>query len=320
MRTEVPDVAPEPAVRLDKLQMVFANGLKPPVQALQGLTMEIPQGAVLGLLGPNGSGKTTAISCVLGLLRPQAGSVSLWGESVGYDLPNGADKRIGVLLEDTRLPPFLSVGAALTAVCRIRGFDGKAVKDELERVVQASGVERLLDRRVADLSKGQARRAGLAAALVGDPPLLILDEPSAGLDVSAREEFNVLVRRLRGGSRTVLIASHLLSDIESTCTHIAIIQAGHIVVHQTAEQLLREARQRCSEKDIHVDDILTRDLEGLGVRFEVSKYPGLVRLIVDEPEYELIGRLAAHRIVPARVEPRASLVSLYLELTRGGRE
>jgi ABC-2 type transport system ATP-binding protein len=320
MRTETLDVTAEPTLRLDELRMVFASGLKPPVQALQGLTMEIPQGAVVGLLGPNGSGKTTAISCVLGLLRPQAGSVSLWGERVGYDLPPAADKRIGVLLEDTRLPPFLSVRGALAAVCRIRGFEGKAVKVELDRVVGAAGVEALLDRRVADLSKGQARRVGLAAALVGDPPLLILDEPSAGLDVNAREDFNALVRGLRGGTRTVLIASHLLSDIESTCTHIAIIQAGRIVVHQTAEQLLREARQRCSEKDIHVDGTLTGELERLGVRFETSRYPGLVRLIVEEPEHELIGRLAAQRIVPARIEPRVNLVSVYLELTRGGTE
>jgi ABC-type multidrug transport system ATPase subunit len=320
MSAEARDVAAAPAVRLDELRMVFASRLKPPVEALQGLTMEVPQGAIVGLLGPNGSGKTTAISCVLGLLRPQAGAVSLWGERVGHDLPPAADKRIGVLLEDTRLPPFLSVRAALTTVCRIRGFEGKAVKVELDRVVAAAGVEALLDRRVAVLSKGQARRVGLAAALAGDPRLLILDEPSAGLDVNGREDFNALVRRLRGGTRTVLIASHLLSDIESTCTHIAIIQAGRILVHQTAEQLLREARQRCSEKDIYVDGTLTGELERLGVRFEASKYAGLVRLAVEEPEHELIGRLAAQRIVPARIEPRVNLVSVYLQLTRDGAE
>ena len=320
MRTEALDVAAAPAVRLDDLRMVFASGLKAPVEALQGLTMEIPRGAVVGLLGPNGSGKTTAISCVLGLLRPQGGSVSLWGERVGFDLPAAPDKRIGVLLEDTRLPPFLSVRAALAAVCRIRGFERKAVEVELGRVVTAAGVEPLLERRVAVLSKGQARRVGLAAALVGDPPLLILDEPSAGLDVNAREDFNTLVRGLRGATRTVLIASHLLSDIESTCTHIAIIQAGRILVHETAEKLLREARQRCSDKDIHVEGTLGDELERLGVRFEPSKYPGLVRLVVEEPEHELIGRLARERIVPARIEPRVNLVSIYLELTRGAAE
>jgi ABC-type multidrug transport system ATPase subunit len=317
MRTEALDAAAAPAVRLDDLRMVFTSGLKAPVEALQGLTMEIPRGAVVGLLGPNGSGKTTAISCVLGLLRPQGGAVSLWGERVGFDLPTDPAKRIGVLLEDTRLPPFLSVRGALSAVCRIRGFEGKAVEVELDRVVAAAGVDTLLERRVAVLSKGQARRVGLAAALVGDPPLLILDEPSAGLDVNAREDFNTLVRGLRGATRTVLIASHLLSDIESTCTHIAIIQAGRILVHQTAESLLREARQRCSDKDIHVEGTLGSELERLGVRFEPSKYPGLVRLVVEEPEHELIGRLARERIVPARIEPRVNLVSIYLELTRG---
>jgi len=320
MRTEALDVAARPAVRLYELRMVFARGLKAPVEALQGLTMEIPRGAVVGLLGPNGSGKTTAISCLLGLLRPQGGSVSLWGERVGFDLPPAADKRIGVLLEDTRLPPFLSVRAALAVVCRIRGFVGRALEAELDRVVAAAGVGTLLERRVAVLSKGQARRVGLAAALVGDPPLLILDEPSAGLDVDAREDFNTLVRGLRGGTRTVLIASHLLGDIESTCTHIAIIQAGRILVHQSAEQLLREARQRCSDKDIHVEAILSAELERMGVRFEASKYPGLLRLILEEPEHELIGRLAANRIVPARIEPRVNLVSVYLELTRGAAE
>ena len=285
------------------------------MQALRGFSMEIPQGAVVGLLGPNGSGKTTAISCLLGLLRPQRGAIFLGGERVGADLPSGPNQRIGVLLEDTRLPPFLSVRAALTAVCHIRGLHGSALGAERDRVVALARVETLLDRRVAVLSKGQARRVGLAAALVSDPPLLVLDEPSAGLDVSAREEFNELVRGLRGHTRTLLIASHLLGDIESTCTHVAIIQEGRILVMQTAEQLLREARQKRAEKDIHVEGTLAKELERLAVRFEPSRHPGLVRLIVEEPEHELIGRLAAERIVPARIEPRVNLVSIYLELT-----
>jgi ABC-2 type transport system ATP-binding protein len=282
--------------------------------------MEIPEGAVVGLLGPNGSGKTTAISCLLRLLRPQEGAVYLWGEQVGPDLPASSGKRIGVLLEDTRLPPFLSVRDALSVVCRIRGLTGPAVAAESDRVIAQARVEPLLTRRIAVLSKGQARRVGLAAALVGDPPLLILDEPSAGLDVSGREEFNELVRGLRDRTRTVLIASHLLSDIESTCTHIAILQSGRILLFGTADQLLREARQRRAEKDIHVEDNLTAELERLNIHFEPSRYPGLVRLVVQEPEHELIGRLAAERIVPTRIEPRVNLVSVYLEVTGGTTE
>lgn len=152
---------------------------------------------------------------------------------------------------------------------------------------------------------------------MGDPPLLILDEPSAGLDVSAREEFNDLVRSLRNRTRTVLIASHLLGDIESTCTHVAIVQRGRIRLFQPAEQLMREARQKQTQRDIHVEDSLAETLAGLGVRYEPSRYPGLLRLVVDEPEHELIGRLAAQRIVPARIEPRVNLVTVYLEITGG---
>src|SRR5258708_4478160 len=309
--------APPSAVGFADVDMVFGSGLRSPVQALRGFTMDIPEGSVVGLLGPNGSGKTTAISCLLGLLSPQRGAVYLRGERVDGQLPPSIEARAGVLLEDTRLPPFLSVRAALTTVGRIRGFASGALRAEIDRVVATTRAESLLSRRVAVLSKGQARRVGLAAALVGDPPLLILDEPSAGLDVNAREEFNELIRGLRGNTRTVLIASHLLGDIESTCTHVAIIRAGRILVHQTAEQLLREARQRDAEKDFHVEGSLAAELTRLGIRFEGSRYPGLVRLIVEEPEHELMGRLAAARIVPTRIEPRVSLVSVYLDLTGG---
>jgi len=319
MSAEAAGVLPQAAtaVRFEDVHMAFTTGLRKPVHALRGLTMDVPRGAVVGLLGPNGSGKTTAISCLLRLLRPQRGAVYLWGEPLGADLPPQVHRRIGVLLEDTRLPPFLSVRHALFTVGRVRGLRDRALRTEIDRVVAQARVEALLDRRVAVLSKGQARRAGLAAALVTDPPLLILDEPSAGLDVSAREEFNDLVRSLRGETRTVLIASHLLGDVESTCTHVAIIQTGRIRLFETSERLLREARQRDAEKDIHVESAVAADLERLGVRFEPSRYPGLVRLIVEEPEHELIGRLAAQRIVPARIEPRVTLVSVYLEMTGG---
>jgi ABC-2 type transport system ATP-binding protein len=307
------------AVRFDDVHMVFTNKLKRPVQALRGLSVDIEQGSIVGMLGPNGSGKTTAISCVLGLLRPQAGRILLWDEPLRDNLPSGHDKRIGVLLEDTRLPPFLSVQAAIETVCRLRGLAGPQVAAERDRVVAETHSEGLLTRRVAVLSKGQARRVGLAAALVGDPPLLILDEPSAGLDIDGREEFNALVRSLKGAAsrRTVLIASHLLGDIESTCTHVAIVDRGRILLFRTAVELLAEARQRCSDKDIHVEATFAAELEQLGVRTQPSRYPGLVQLLVEEPEHELIGRLAARRIVPARIEPRVNLVSVYLEATRG---
>jgi ABC-type multidrug transport system ATPase subunit len=294
------------------VHMIFNAGLRRPVWALRGLTLDVPTGAVLGLLGPNGAGKTTAISCLLGLLDPQLGEIRLWGRSVTAATPqHGA--RCGALLEDTRLPPFLSVRAALQAVCALRAVEKPAA--EIERVVELCVVRELLGRRVAVLSKGQARRVGLAAALIGDPPLLVLDEPSAGLDAEARVEFEALVRALRDGKRTMLIASHLLGDVEATCTHLAVVRGGRVVLAGRSSDLLGEAR-RGQQSDVHVDAAHAHKLAALSIRHEASRYAGLLLVHSDVPEEELFATLATARIVPRRVEPRVSVLSLYLDATR----
>jgi ABC-type multidrug transport system ATPase subunit len=214
------------AVRFENIHVVFRAGLSAPVWALRGLTLGIPEGAVMGLLGPNGAGKTTAISCMLGLLEPQVGASYVWGERVFSARAQHA-AHCGVLLEDTRLPPFLSVRVALHAVCALRGVP---IRQETDRVSAIAGIGDLLSRNVAALSKGQSRRVGLAAALVADPPLLVLDEPSAGLDAEARVDFEQLVRSLRDDHRTMIIASHLLGDVEATCTHVAVLRDGRVVL------------------------------------------------------------------------------------------
>ncbi len=206
---------PEPVVEFNDVHVLFRSRLGLPVWALRGFTLSVPRGAVMGLLGPNGAGKTTCISCLLSLIDPQVGTTYDWGRPASRSSMK-SDERCGALLEDTRLPPFLSVRAALRMVSSLRGVP--SAPRELSRVVELCGVGDLLGRTVATLSKGQARKVGLAAALIGDPQLLVLDEPSAGLDAEARVEFDALVRRLNDGRRTIIIASHLLGDVEATCT------------------------------------------------------------------------------------------------------
>ena len=309
-----------PVVRFEGVNMVFTPRFKAPVHALRGMNMEVTEGSIVGLLGPNGCGKTTAISCLLGLLHPQSGQVLVWGRSVSGETPVGAKNRVGVLLEDTKLPPFLHVGKVLEMVCRIKGYRGKRLTLEMSRVIELTGIGNLLSRRVAVLSKGQARRVGLGVAMVGDPPLLVLDEPSAGLDVSAREEFNELLRGLKSHERTIIIASHLLSDIESTCSHIAIMRKGRIILYEDSWDLLKRAREKKDEKDIMIDRKFVDVLHKLGIQFGPSKYPGLVLLSTDGPEHELMLKLATSGIVPSRIEPKVNLVSLYMDITKGGEE
>ncbi len=301
-----------PILRFDDVHLVFGGGLRPPVWALRGLTLDVPAGSVMGLLGPNGAGKTTTISCMLGLLEPTTGSVHLWGQRVSSATPRHG-RSCGVLLEDTRLPPFLSVHAALRATCALRGVE--KVASELERVVTLAGVADLLSRRVAVLSKGQARRVGLAAALIADPPLLVLDEPSAGLDAEARVEFEELIRALRDERRTMLIASHLLGDVEASCSHIAVVVDGRVVLAGRAHELLAEAR-RAQASDVHVDVACTAQLDAGELGYEPSRYPGLVLIRCGLPDDELFANLVSLRVVPRRVEPRASVLSLYLDATR----
>jgi ABC-2 type transport system ATP-binding protein len=299
----------EAAVRFEEVHLVFNGGLRAPVWALRGLSLEVEHGAVFGLLGPNGAGKTTSISCLLGLLEPQAGAISVWGRRVR---PSRALCCTGTsaLLEDTRLPPFLAVRSALEVVCALRGIRSR--RQEIDRVVALCAIEPLLARTVSVLSKGQARRVGLAAALIGDPALLVLDEPSAGLDAHARVEFEALVASLRDGHRTMIIASHLLGDVEATCTHLAVVNDGRVVLSGPSQALLREARTgRTSE--IHVDAAHSAKLDELAVAHSTSRYPGLLMLDSELHEEELFALLAASRIVPRRVEPKVTVTSLYLD-------
>lgn len=308
---------PQPElIRFDNVHMVFVDKLKKPVHALRGLDLSIARGSVVGMLGPNGCGKTTSISCLLGLLDYQYGGIYLSGRRIDTIPRIDREHFYGVLLEDTRLPPFLTVAGVIRYLCRLRGVRRIDQRREFDRVVEMTGIGALLKQRVAVLSKGQARRVGLGAALVGDPPLLILDEPSAGLDVSSREEFNDLVRMLRDDRRTILIASHLLSDIEATCSHIAIMREGHVILYEHAETMLQQARIRNGGKDIMVDERYVPVLDRLGIAHEAARYPGLRRLHFTEPEYTVMLRLAQEEVVPERIEPQVNLVSLYLDRIR----
>ena len=305
--------SPAPVIRFDDVHMVFTRRLRKPIYALCGMGLCIDAGSIVGLLGPNGCGKTTAVSCLMGLLFPQRGSIRLWGKPVEKAVIHSRRSPIGVVLEDTRLPPFLTVKAALSSVSSLRGISGSAMARELERVVAITGVEPLLAHRINGLSKGQARRVGVAAALIGDPPLLIMDEPASGLDVTARIEFNDLIRDLRDGKRTILITSHLLSDVENTCTHIAIMQSGVINVFDETRNLISNDD---NDINIYIHEKHLDVLDRLGIAHTGCKYPQLVRVIQDSaPAYEVLGILSQHAVAPRRVEPKSDLISYYISMT-----
>ena len=305
-----------PAVRIRDLHMLFPVRWGRPVYALKGIDLDVPAGAVFGLLGPNGCGKTTMLSCLLALLWPQSGEMQIAGHTVGREPFDPRSRPYGVLLEDTRLPPFLTVGEALTTLAVLRGFERPQLAGEVGRVAERCGITGLLARHVGVLSKGQARRVGLAAALVGDPPLLLLDEPSSGLDVAARVEFEAMLRSLNDGRRTVVLASHFLGDVQNTCTHVAIMRDGRILgTGRTADIVGRGEASGEAGSDVYVDESAEPRLVEIGLESGASRYEGLRRVVSTLGDEELLARLLAAGIVPKRMEPRTSLLSVYLSLT-----
>jgi len=192
--------------------------------AVDGLDLAVPEGGVFGFLGPNGAGKTTTIRCLLGLVASTAGSCRLLGADVGRDLPRVLG-RVGAIVETPALFPTMSGRRNLELLGRLQGIGPQRVTQTLERVGLAERADDLVKR----YSLGMRQRLGLAAALLKDPEVLILDEPANGLDPAGIKEVRDLLRGLGDEGRTVFVSSHLLPEVRQTCDRVAILARGRCV-------------------------------------------------------------------------------------------
>ena len=204
--------------------------------ALLDLSFSIGRGEVVGLLGPNGAGKTTTLRILTGSLPATSGSVRVAGLDV-FEQPLAARRRIGYLPETPPLYDALTVREQLRFAAELRGVERRLVPGEVERVAALTGVDAVLDRLTTNLSKGFRQRAGIAQALLGDPEVLILDEPTVGLDPLQLREIRDLIRSL-GGRHTVLLSSHLLPEVALTCSRVLVLDAGRLVDFDTIEGLV----------------------------------------------------------------------------------
>ncbi|MFG0266977.1 MAG: ABC transporter ATP-binding protein [Rhodopirellula sp. JB055] len=196
------------------------------VHALSGVTLQADAGQVFGLLGPNGAGKTTLIKILLGVIRASGGSASLFGLPAGSA---AARRRVGYLPESLRVDRHHTARTALKYYGRLSGLDGATIgrrSDELLDLVGLAGRDREPVRR---FSKGMLQRLGLAQALMHDPDLLVLDEPTDGLDPVGRSEVRQVIERLRDAGKTILMNSHILHEVELVCTHLAIMAKGRVL-------------------------------------------------------------------------------------------
>ncbi len=210
------------------------------VTALADLNLEVRPGEVFGLLGPNGSGKTTTIKLLLGLLRPSTGDAFVFGRDPS---DREVKRRIGYLPEETYLYRFLNADETLAFFGRIFGLEATVIRERSEKLIQRVGLAQARRRRLGEYSKGMARRLGLAQALINDPDLVILDEPTSGLDPIGSAEVKELIVELKRAGKTVLLCSHLLADVEDVCDRIAVLHQGKLLECGTVEELLRDDRR-----------------------------------------------------------------------------
>ena len=222
--TQVP-----PALSVTGLRKAYGS-----VQALRGVDLEIGTGELFGLLGPNGAGKSTLVKVACGLVRPSAGAVDVCGCPAGSP---GAHAALGYLAELFRFPDWCSADELLGLHQELTGSMGGA--SERRALLELVELGHVPDRRVGAMSKGMQQRLGLAQALIGDPKLLLLDEPTSALDPSGRHTVRALLERLRERGVSVLLNSHLLSEVELVCDRVAIINGGEVVAAGTPEQLSR---------------------------------------------------------------------------------
>ena len=204
--------------------------------AVDGLDLSVPQGGVFGFLGPNGSGKTTTIRCLLGLATASAGRMSVLGQTTPAALGEVV-RRVGAIVETPAMFPTMTGRENLQLLGAIDGIGTRRVEECLDLVglAEPAGVH------VRKYSLGMRQRLGLAAALLKDPELLVLDEPANGLDPAGIREIRQLLRRLGDEGRTVFVSSHLLAEIEQTCDRVAIIDRGRLVLSGRVEDVLADA-------------------------------------------------------------------------------
>ena len=279
------------------------------VRAIQNLDLQILEGQAYGILGPNGSGKTTTLSIVTGIIRQEGGHFSWFGE----EPVAGQRRSIGSLIETPHFYPYLNLERNLRIICDIKGMP----YGDIGRVLETAQLTERKRSRFTTLSLGMKQRLGIAAALLGDPRVLVLDEPTNGLDPEGIAEVREIVLQQVQQGKTLILASHILSEVEKICSHVAILKKGELLANGPVKELLAE--DEIIEISCNNNDLLKSALKGSSLAKEIETENGVLILTLNDKvkpaeinSFAFDNKLVVHHMLSRK----RSLESQFLELVK----
>jgi ABC-2 type transport system ATP-binding protein len=305
--------APETVVRVQGLGKTYRSGmLRRGFRALEGVSLEVKRGTVFGLLGPNGAGKTTLVKILLGLVRGWEGEAEIFGERAGSPRPR---RRVGYLPENHRLPGYLTGRQALELFGLMCGRDLRFLRERIPPLLERVDMHKSAGRKLREYSKGMQQRIGLAQAMVHEPELLILDEPTDGVDPVGRAAIREMLVELKGKGTTIFINSHLLMEVELMCDRVVIMDKGRVI----REGSIAELTPRTGIVHLEIEPLpadLSLLLDGVGAGLTLDALGFEIR-VNDEELDRVIDTLRAAGVRIRAMSPRRmNLEQAFIDLMR----
>lgn len=296
-----------------KISKLFKN--YDTVKAVQGVDLEIKKGEFYGLLGPNGAGKSTTINSITSLVKPSGGNIEIFGKNIENDF-RFARSQVGIAQQEVSMDWFFPLEQLLYFQAGFYGVSRSSAKERIEYLLEKLGLSKHKSKKMRELSGGMKRRLQIAKALVHDPEIIILDEPTAGVDVELRHDLWLYLQELHKEGKTILLTTHYIDEAELLCERVGIIDKGKLIVEDTVSNLKKMVKN--SSLEIRLKDSVNSDFSFLN-KYDYKISEETVQIFTDKPNLELPSIILKFSEKDIKIEdihiPQTSLEDVFLDLT-----